>query len=87
MTYASFNKRDSLVICGGFNARTKIATQEERELYKDIVGKYARNEINENGKYIIEFCKIHKLQLVNTMFKHKPSQQVTWESALHPKKA
>ena len=82
----NINKRDTLVIGGDFNARTKLATQEERELYKDIVGKYARNEINENGKYLIEFCKIHNLQLVNTMFKHKPSQQVTWESALHPKK-
>ena len=79
------SKRDILVVGGDFNARTKFQTDVEKEENSDIVGKYARNDINENGKHLIELCKIHNLKLVNTFYKHKPSQQVTWESSVKPK--
>ena len=79
------NKRNPLIIGGDFNARTKLQSSAERESYKDIIGKYARNNINENGRFLIEFCKIHKLQLSNTLFKHKASHQTTWQSAIKPK--
>ena len=77
------NKRDNLIIGGDFNARTKIPVEERGA--QEATGMYARNEINENGRKLIEFCKINNLMLSNTMFKHKPSQQVTWESAVYPK--
>ena len=79
------NKRNPLIIGGDFNARTKLYDLNEIEMNKEIVGKYARSKINENGKLLIEFCKIHNLQLTNTFYKHKPSQQVTWISPMKPK--
>ena len=75
------SKRDTLIVGGDFNARTKL-TDTNRDGFLNNVGRYARNTINENGKYLVELCKIHNLKLTNTFFKHKPSQQTTWESAL-----
>ena len=77
------NKRDTFIIGGDFNARTK--TQRTDDDPDEVVGRYARNNINENGRKLVDFCKMNKLMLTNTMFKHKPSQQVTWESAMYPK--
>ena len=79
------NKRDTLIVGGDFNARVKPTNDEERNNSKGIVGRYAHNnsKLNENGKLLIEICKIHNLKLINTFFKHKSSRITTWES---PKK-
>ena len=62
-----------ILIGGDFNARTKISDNIERQNYANILGAYARNTINQNGRYLIDFCKINKLKISNTFFKHKPS--------------
>ena len=49
-----------------------------------MVGKYAKNKVNENGNLLIEFCKFDKLLITNTIFKHKLSHQTTWISPLSP---
>ena len=49
-----------------------------------VVGKYAKNKVNENGNLLTEFCKLHNLLITNTIFKHKPSHQTTWISPLPP---
>ena len=78
------SKRYTLIIGGDFNARTKLSDPAEQKQYSKVLGKYARNQANKNGKLLIEFCKMHNLQLVNTFFRHKPSQQITWEPAAKP---
>ena len=75
------NKRDDLVIGADFNARTKL-TFNEHKLYQTNVGKYSHSEINENGRFLLDFCKIHDLKLTNTFLKQKPSHQTTWESPI-----
>ena len=82
----SISKRDCLVIGGDFNARTKLEDQHEIDKFSEIVGKYARSKVNTNGRKLLEFAKMHKLQITNTFYKHKASQLVTWESALPPQK-
>ena len=78
----SIKQRDALIIEGDFNAKTKLRVSEmENQL---VVGKYAKNKVNENGHLIIEFCKLHNLLITNTIFKHKPSHQATWISPLPP---
>ena len=79
------SKRDCLIIGGDFNARTKLSEKHEITKYAEVVGKYARSKVNENGRRLLEFAKMNNLQLTNPFFKHKASQLVTWESALHPK--
>ena len=78
----SIKQRDALIIGGDFNAKTKLQVSEmENQL---VVGKYAKNKVNENGHLLIEFCKLHNLLITNTIFKHKPSHQTTWISPLPP---
>lgn len=71
-------RRQTIIIEGAFNAKTKMKSKED-ELNK-IVGKYAKNEMNENGEKLIEFCNAHNLRITNTFFKHKPIHQTTWTS-------
>ena len=76
----SIKQRDALIIGGDFNAKTKLQVSEmENQL---VVGKYAKNKVNENGNLLIEFCKLQNLLITNTIFKHKPSHQTTWISPL-----
>ena len=71
----SIKQRDVLIIGGEFNAKTKLQVSElENQL---VVGKYAKNKVNENGNLLIEFCKLHNLLITNSIFKHKPSHQTT----------
>ena len=71
----SIKQRNVLIIGGDFNAKTKLQVSEmENQL---VVGKYAKNKVNENGNLLIEFCKLHNLLITNTIFKHKPSHQTT----------
>ena len=80
----SIKQRDALIIIigGDFNAKTKLQVSEmENQL---VVGKYAKNKVNENGNLLTEFCKLHNLLITNTIFKHKPSHQTTWISPLPP---
>ena len=76
------SKSNMILIGGDFNARTKISDNIERQNYANILGAYARNTINQNGRYLIDFCKINKLKISNTFFKHKPSHQTTWKSPM-----
>ena len=39
------------------------------------------NKISKNGELLIEFCKLHNLLVINTIFKNKPSPK-TWISSL-----
>ena len=73
------NSRDALIIGGDFNAKTRPTEEHMINTFKQNIGKYARNEINENGHMLLEFAKINNLRLTNTYFKHKPSHQTTWE--------
>ena len=78
----SIKQRDALIIGGDLNAKTKLQVSEiENQL---VVGKYAKNKVNENGDLLIELCKILNLLITNTIFKHKRSHQTTWISPLPP---
>lgn len=69
------SSRDSLIVCGDFNA---IVGKEYIEEYNGIKGRYGKGEINKNGHSLIEFALRNKLILSNTIFKHKPAHITTW---------
>ena len=69
--------RNVLIIIGGiFDAKIKMCNRDT--WLNQIIGKYAKSDINENGEKLTELCKPHNLWL-NTFFKHKPIHQ-TWTS-------
>ena len=72
--------RYTLIVGGDFNTRTKLSNQMEIEQCQNILGRYARSNNNSNGRNLIEFCKMYNVKLTNTLYKYKPSQQVTWTS-------
>ena len=76
--------RYTLIVGRDFSARTKLSNQTEIEQCQNILGRYANNNINSNGRNLIEFCKMHNVKLTNTFYKHKLSQQVTWTSTANP---
>ena len=82
----TISNRNILIVGGDFNARIKL-DESEKDSYKEIVGKYALNTINENEKLLVELCKIHNLKITNTFFRHKKSQQTTWASVVKPSNA
>ena len=73
------NSRDTLIIGGDFNAKTKLGNKMLYENYNKIIGKYGHGMINKNGHILLEFAKRNDLRLTNTFFKHKPSHRTTWE--------
>ena len=48
------------------------------------VGKCRKNNLNENGNLLNEFCKLRNLLITNIFFRHKPRHQTTWISPLPP---
>lgn len=61
---ATLSSRDALVIAGDFNAKTGSA--HEDEIYHDIIGRYGKGKVNSNGIHLLNFAKLHGLQLSNT---------------------
>ena len=59
---------------GDFNGKVSKSKEE------DTVGPFGLGERNENGQYLVEFCKRHNLCVTNTWFQQKQSAQHTWTS-------
>ena len=72
----SVNKRDLLIIAGDLNAKTG----SEVENYPDVLGKFGKGMVNENGMALLEFCSRNGLVLTNTKFQHKMAHITTWEA-------
>ena len=71
-------KGDMLLIIGDVNAR--VGT-DQHLTSGNVVGPYAVDEINENGKHLVDFCSINNLIICNTFFQHKSVYQMSW---MHP---
>ena len=50
-------KRNSLLIGGDFNARTRLDCEKEKAEYADTVGKYARSKANTNSRKLLELLR------------------------------
>ena len=69
--------RESVIIGGGFNTKTK---SQLNNLPTNIIGKYAKSKINLNREKMIEFCVMNNLKITNTFPKHRPIHLTTWQS-------
>ena len=80
--FESLNKKDIILVCGDFNAKTG----SEYENYADVMGRFGRGKANSNGEYLLEFAKNNQLILTNTTFQHKMSQITTWTASFNHRK-
>ena len=63
---------DNVVILGDWNAVVGQGRDDK------VVGEYGVGNRNERGEKLIEFCKMRKLMVANTWFKHHKRKIYTW---------
>ena len=73
----TFKTREAVIIGGEFNAKTN---SKFNNFPTNIIGKYAKGEINVNDEKMIEFCIMSNLKVTKTFFKHKPIHLTTRQS-------
>ena len=73
--------KELLVIGGDFNAQCGSAYHD----YINNMGQYGKGIVNENGYELLDLCQRNNLILTNTIFKHKLSHIITWQSPENPK--
>ena len=66
--------RECLIVMGDFNAKVGEAKEE------DIVGPFGLGTRNQNGQYLVDFCRRHNLHVTNTWFEQKRTARHTWIS-------
>ena len=64
---------DQVIIMGDWNA----VVGERRE--GDEIGDYGLGKRNERGQMLVDFCKMMKLVVTNTWFKHEKRRRYTWK--------
>ena len=69
---------DMILIMGDFNAR--VGKQKQRPT-SSVIGPHAIDQLNENGRRLVEFCQNNDLIITNTFFQHKAVHQTSW---MHP---
>ena len=73
-TINSESKGTIVVVAGDFNAKTGTG----HEIYPEVVGKFGKGEMNENGQQLVDTCYRNELFLTNTTFQHKMAHRTTW---------
>ena len=69
-------RRDIKVVMGDFNAQVG----DDSTTWNGVLGRYGYGSMNERGERLLQFCRLNKLNIMNTWFKHKPSRKWTWKS-------
>ena len=57
---------DNVIIAGDLNAR--VGSNSHIEEWQSILGDYAKNQTNENGQMLMDFCVTHNFHIVNSFF-------------------
>ena len=69
-------KGDQLVLMGDLNARVG----RDEKSWKGVIGRQEEETLNRNGRRLLDFCAVHELVILNTIFQHKEIHKFTWES-------
>jgi len=65
---------ESTVLKRDFNAHIGTDT----ETWKGVIGRYGVPGLNENGRYLLQFCCNNALRIMNTFFQHRDVHKYTW---------
>lgn len=56
--------KDILVVLGDWNAR--VGSQQENHEWDGVLGKHRLGRANEAGLFLLSFCSVNNLTIVNT---------------------
>ena len=65
---------ESTVLMWDFNAHVETDT----DTWKGVIGKHGVTGLNENGRYLLQFCCSNGLRIMNTFFQHREVHKYTW---------
>jgi len=68
-------RKDIKIVMGDFNAQVGV----NNVTWNGVLGRYGYGLMNERGE-LLQLCRLNKLNIMNTYFKHKPSRKWTWRS-------
>ena len=71
------NKKDTLIIQGGWNAKVGVDAVED---LVDYCGPSSNDTTNDRGLRLFEFASFNGMVLANTLGEHKPSRRYTWHA-------
>ena len=68
------SSNESTVLMGDFNAHIGTDT----DTGKGVIEKHGVTELNENGRYLLQFCCSNGLRIMNSFFQHREVHKYTW---------
>lgn len=75
LTEITEDAKGKIIIAGDFNSRVG---KKDHKYYKEI-GTHGEDKRNDNGKRMLQFCKMQNMIITNTFFKHKDIHKITRE--------
>ena len=76
ITRRSNSNKDLLIVLGDLNAKVG----SDNTGYERIMGKNGVGDRSDNGERFLQYCQVNNLVIGGTIFPHKTSHKVTWES-------
>ncbi len=72
---------DVVVLLGDWNARVGSRHGSQADRWEGVLGKHSLGNMNEAGLFLLSFCSMNNLSIVNTFFEKKDIYKQTWQ---HP---
>lgn len=76
-TIVEVSKKEIIIVQGDWNAKVSLGAHEN---WERTVGRYGIWETNDRGLRLLEFARIHRLNLAITIHSHKLPRTTTWDS-------
>ena len=70
----SIPSTNAILILGDFNAHVR----NDSTTWKFVVGSNGNNDLNLQGRLLLDFCSYSALAIMNTFFRHKDIHKYTW---------
>ncbi|XP_061403739.1 trichohyalin-like isoform X2 [Lethenteron reissneri] len=66
--------RDRVILLGDFNARVG----HDAGTWSGVIGRHGPDQLNNNGRRLLDFCSAHGLVITNTLFRHRRIHTTSW---------
>jgi exonuclease III len=73
-TIESVSMTDSITVIRDFN----VHVGNDSQTWNVVIGRHGDNDLNNQGKQLLDFCASSGLSMMNTFFQHKNIHKYTW---------